>query len=584
MLKALLGSVVFIVMCAASVSFSQVELTDLNDPVYEFLKEMQLSGFSKDYNSSQLPISRRAVADYLNEINSGRMRLAEVQRKQLDKFLARFEYEVSGTLAKQDNLLTGKIRQGEDRHSQLYSYADSSLSFSAGLLFTSYYRNNSAVPDKFKSMIFGDAGLSARATLYDNFGFNIFFSDYYGFSSENNGRKFVPYFFPVLTNKDGFSDRYRNVSESANVGSILPKDTIFNPFQGYIRYSASDEWISLLAGRVSQSTGFGYIDKLFLSNNAAPYDKVALTLKYKAVEYAFSYGSIYGDSIGIYGESFPYPKYSRELTSKNIVNHYLGITFSNSFRLGLWESVVISEQPFSFTYLNPVSFLTSADLSSGDESTTKNNALMGIEAEFVAARGLSFQGGLLIDDLTFGTLFEDDSLNENKFGFQLGAMWNPLPGLTITGEYTYLDPFVYSHRSNKSTYTNRENSLGHALAPNSDEIALQVRFRPLWNLHTCLTYRHQRSGEGVELDNSGSLKANYGGYISYGLGDAYLRTNRFLDGDRINRDIASLNLSFEILRQVSLLSRMEYKRVNNIFEDKIYSDFLFDIGIEIDLR
>ncbi|MBL0108552.1 MAG: hypothetical protein IPP52_15050 [Ignavibacteria bacterium] len=69
-----------------------------------------------------------------------------------------------------------------------------------------------------------------------------------------------------------------------------------------------------------------------------------------------------------------------------------------------------------------MSFLTSADLSSGKEQTTENNALIGIDLEVIPFKNLSLRTTLLIDDLTFGTLFKKDSLNENKFGWQIGAL------------------------------------------------------------------------------------------------------------------------------------------------------------------
>ena len=203
--------------------------------------------------------------------------------------------------------------------------------------------------------------------------------------------------------------------------------------------------------------------------------------------------------------------------------------------------------------------------------------------EVTPARNISFQASLLIDDLTFGTLFEDDSLNENKFGWQIGALWTGFPGLALSLEYTHLDPFVYSHRSNKSSFTNRGYSLGHALPPNSDEIALQMQYNPTPDISANFTYRHQRSADGVVLDENGTLKANYGGYINYGLGDAYLRTNSFLDGNRINRDYFILNASYQFIRQFYLQARLEYRYTDKISEGRTVDDFMMDLGVRFDL-
>ena len=48
--------------------------------------------------------------------------------------------------------------------------------------------------------------------------------------------------------------------------------------------------------------------------------KVNLNIKYKALNYSFTYGSIDGDSVGVY------PYYSaRPLSSKNIATHNLNM-------------------------------------------------------------------------------------------------------------------------------------------------------------------------------------------------------------------------------------------------------------------
>jgi hypothetical protein len=566
---------------------SQVEMVDIGDPVYQFLKEMQVSGHLKEYNSSLAPISRKSVAGYLKQLIEITDELPASLRSRLKYFTTKFEYDLTSMTIKQNRLLLGPVKLKDDRNTNLYFHTDSSVAFFAGVNASLFYRNNSEVPDEFANMMFGNAGLSARAALFGQVGVMLHIERSFSAGGDSNSNKYVPFFFPEAVGKDGFRDQRKPYNYERGFGNVSSEElTVENHnsrFAGYIRYSAANEWFSLLVGRTSASYGFGYIDKLFLSNNADAFDAAHLELKYKSVNYRFSYGSINGDSTGIYGYDEPFPIVERELSSKNIVSHYLGINFSQAFRIGLWESVVISEQPFSFTYFNPVSFLTSADLSSGDESTTKNNAILGIELEVTPARNISFQASLLIDDLTFGTLFEDDSLNENKFGWQIGTMWTGLPGLTLSLEYTHLDPFVYSHRSNKSSFTNRGYSLGHALPPNSDEIALQMQYNPTPDISANFTYRHQRSADGVELNENGTLKANYGGYINYGLGDAYLRTNNFLNGNRINRDYFILNASYQFIRQFYLQARLEYRYTDKISESRTVDDFIMDLGVRFDL-
>jgi hypothetical protein len=227
--------------------------------------------------------------------------------------------------------------------------------------------------------------------------------------------------------------------------------------------------------------------------------------------------------------------------------------------------------------------LTSADLSTGKEQTEENNSMIGFDVEIIPVKNLSFQSSLLIDDLTFGTIGTNDSLNENKYGWQFGALWVNSYNISLAIEFTHLDPFVYSHRSNKSTYTNWGMSLGHALPPNSDEIAAKIGYDIGNKLSFALLFQHQRSGEGIVVDTAGNLIANYGGNINFGLGDAYLRTNGFHDGTRINREIFTANILWQPVRQFYFEGKYQYKIINNISEDLKFKDSYYFIALAAEL-
>ena len=75
----------------------------------------------------------------------------------------------------------------------------------------------------------------------------------------------------------------------------------------------------------------------------------------------------------------------------------------------------------------------------------------------IPVRKLALQGSFLLDDFEFSTLFESNAKVTNKFRFQLGLLWADaftIPNLDFKSEYTRLDPYVYSHVSNKTNYTN----------------------------------------------------------------------------------------------------------------------------------
>lgn len=539
------AAAIVIILFNGNFSFTQVEFVDVTHPVYSYLKRMQLMRIIPSYNSSNIPISRKEIASFLELISKSKS-LTTTDRNLLRDYEIEFEYDIYKTTTSQSSLFGHNgIRNflNDKLQKHLYYYTDSVKTFFADLNGKLSQRGSDGDSIGKNSFALGEIGFSIRGTFYNSVAYSL--KLYNGQTLHGNDSDLI---FASMTDKIIFAD-----NEFLHTRN-------YTAFEGYLRYATKSDWLSLTFGRTQLNNGFGYIDKLFLSNNAVPFDFGRIDLQYKALKYSFAYGSINGDSV------------SKPLSSKNIATHLLNINFSDAFKLGLWESVIISDQPFSFTYLNPISFLTSADLSIGKEQTTDNNSLIGIDMEIVPVKNLSLQGSLLIDDLNFGTLGENDSLNENKFGWQTGILWTNSLNMNLTFEYTHLDPFVYSHRSNKSTYTNWSASLGHLLPPNSDEIAFKLSYDITNRLRLDILYQHQRSGGGIVIDSSGNLIANYGGNINFGLGDAYLRTNGFLDGTRINRDIITANISWQPVKQFYFDGKFQFRHLRNITDDITYDD------------
>jgi hypothetical protein len=274
------------------------------------------------------------------------------------------------------------------------------------------------------------------------------------------------------------------------------------------------------------------------------------------------------------------------IQSKNIASHRLDVKFANQFKVGFYESVIISNVPFNFKYLNPVSFLTSADLNTTVQETTADNTLLGFDLEYLPVKNLALQGTFLIDDINLSSLFKNDyTSNDNKFGYQIGTLWTDalmIPNLNFAVEYTRMDPFVYSHRSNKSTYTNWDLPLGHALPPNSDEVAFKLHYDLTNRIKIDFIYQFQRSGEGILFDSTGKLLVNYGGNINRGDGDYYIQKNIFLNGNRINRNLFTVNFVFEPIKQYFMELKYQFKALDLKYLNKKTNDNLYWITLRID--
>jgi hypothetical protein len=562
---------VLFVLCAMPASlFSQVEMVSPSNPVYDFLKRMQIAEII-DYNSSQTPISRGEIGKFLGTIQKNREKLTSVDKKILTDFFAEFEYDIVKTNPDlpQTGIMPGtkvssfvedwdaKKMFSNDKQKYLYKYLDSNSSFFVDGLGSYSYRHSNGDTLGSNTLNLSEIGLRFRGTLFNSVGFYLRASNGSKMSGDDKAITFGKATDPRLAAARKFRD-----------------EGYFDSFEGYLRYQTQSNWLALTVGREAFTQGFGYIDKLYFGSNTVPFDVINLKLQYKALRYSFTYGGLKGDSLG------------RDIQNKTISTHRLDVYFSPKFRMGFWEALVTASQSFSFSNLNPVSFLISVDYNDVVNSNPNNN-LFGIDMELQPLKNVAFQGTLLVDEISLGAIFQPDKhiAADTKFGVQLGAIWNnafTIPNLTGILEYTRLDPFVYTHRSLKTTYTNWGMPLGAKLNPNSDEIALKLSYNITQRIKLDLQYQFQRSGEGIVYDSLGNVVINYGGNINNGLADNIPNSTSFLDGNRINRNILSAFLRIEPLKQFFFEFKYVYNDINNIFQLKKYDNNYFFATFRID--
>jgi len=122
--------------------------------------------------------------------------------------------------------------------------------------------------------------------------------------------------------------------------------------------------------------------------------------------------------------------------------------------------------------------------------------------------------------------------------------------LSFVAEYTRIRPYVYSHYNPEDTYTSWNQILGQSIGPNSDQIYTRLAYNFNEWIRAEIDYVHIRHGDNI-YDAQGQLVFNAGGdpFVSH-------RDNvdpvdiKFLDGERINTDIYSIDLRFEPVRQL----------------------------------
>ncbi|MCI0472093.1 MAG: hypothetical protein L0Y76_00745, partial [Ignavibacteria bacterium] len=165
----------------------------------------------------------------------------------------------------------------------IYAYKDSNATFFLNIDANMYQRNmwgDSLKGTKFNG---GDIGVQFRGTLFNRLGYALRYTNGRVFAGNKTDKQYVLYNDPS----------FRSSTNLWNDG------TWFDKYEGYVRFESPEKWVALMFGKQSISEGFGYINKLYVSNFSNPLPFLKLDFKYKAIEYSFLYGNINTDSFGV---------------------------------------------------------------------------------------------------------------------------------------------------------------------------------------------------------------------------------------------------------------------------------------------
>ena len=531
---------VFCVGAALTPLHAQRELLPASDPVYDFLFRQELKGSIRGFSRGMLPLSRLEVAAFLDSLKNAP--LTAVDRALLVDYKRRLSYDIFNSLEHSSSLLPDFKVDGlfENRKQKyLYASADSTATvFLDGFAWLSYRAGNGDSTGTVHATL-GEVGLRLRGTLMNRVGF---------FIQASNGM--------LLEGSHDFALRDQRLQVTSQFKNGEKK--FFDFTSGYLRYDV--DWLAVTAGREQLLWGMGYSDRMVFSNNAMPFDYFRIDLKSGNVRYAFLHGSLGGtDSTG------------RIASSKYIASHRVEFNAGRRLRIGISEAVLYANQPPLFALMNPMAFLTSAELSTeavpspDGQTDNAHNSIIWLDAEVTPVRNVRLAGTWLLDDFSWAALGESSLAgNTNKFGWQAGAQWNDaftLDGLLLSLEYTRIGPFVQSHWTRVNSYTHWEQPLGHGLQPNSDDWTLEARLNISARLRVVSKVQFQRTGENIR-DADGRIVYDAGSDVLHGE-SALLHPNVFLDGLSVKRMIGAVTVSWQPIWQY-ILDIAFYANVTNV--------------------
>lgn len=342
----------------------------------------------------------------------------------------------------------------------------------------------------------------------------------------------------------------------------------FDRYIGYMQYQS--DVLNVRVGRDVFATGYSPIDNLVHSRNASLMDGVLLDIPYRSVRFTSIHAAVDGTNLD-----------GSAITNKFISSHRVQIDPASWLSFSVHDMIVYSERGIDLAYLNPLAFYVSTGLTNQYKSDF-DNSLLGVDAAVRPWNGTLFYGALLLDDLAFSSLRDTSSAgNNNKSIWQLGASH----ALTVAGrslllstEYVRCNPFVYSHRQIRNSWTHAGAPLGYNIQPNSDRIAIQAKWWISGRNFLEINADYTRWGENL-LDKNGDIATqtviylngdtvrvpvgNVGGDMLRGDADFLPEPlnvgNAFLRGNVSVTKRIQLWLSAEVFTNVFLDTRARYQ-------------------------
>ncbi len=507
---------------------AQTEYVRADNPVYNFLERMESLHLIDGYNSFEIPKTRRVVAVYLSEVIQNKNKLDDADKKILEDLKIEFELEIFNTLSNSQSLIgPGLYDLFSQKEKYLYFLSDSSnanlfvniLGEAEGIFLNSASLKTSA----FLPSIGGEI----RGTFLNKFGFLIKGTNGFVMGSKvaAAARKDLSYNYKLFETED---------------------EKFFDETEGYI--TADFDLIRFKFGRDRMKIGYGNI-KSFLDDNSPLFDYLSFNLKYKFFSFSFFHGKLLGNaSVEIDSLSGS----TNLIEEKYFGYHRIGFNISSDIDFGLGEMIVYGDRPLDFSYLNPFSFYKTIEHSNRD----RDNAMLFLDFNNNSLKGLKLFFSLLIDDIKFQKIGTGWYGNQTAFnaGFKSYNFYPLLP-LDIHFEYLRVEPYTFTHRLSRNSFTNFGYNLGSFLHPNSELFFLQINYRFSHRLDFSAGWTYVIHGANPK-NSDGSVKENVGGDILFGHRVFDSEETEFLNGDMEYYRRLSVSLTFEPVNQYFITLRV----------------------------
>ncbi len=228
--------------------------------------------------------------------------------------------------------------------------------------------------------------------------------------------------------------------------------------------------------------------------------------------------------------------YRKILRNKYLAANMFTVSPFRYLDLSVGNSVIYSDINVHPVYFIPFLFYKSVDHTIfATDNFAGQNAQMFFNINSRNIKHLQLYTSVFVDEISFSRMWDKEQ-HSNFVSVKAGAKlrnW-PVENVRIGAEYTRSNPLVYQHFIPTLPFESNLFALGHYLGDNSDEIYIELGYRPLRGLDFRFAWTKARHGDN---------------YI-YGVGSAFGR--EFMKNVTWSNEQAELEIRYELMAGVQL--------------------------------
>lgn len=520
----------FVIILLSTALFAQNDYVKIDNNVYQFLERMEALHIISDYNSFEIPKPREEIAYYLKEVISNESHLDKIDHQILDDLKTEFEFDMYGTLNNSQSYIDSTYDFSSQKAKYFYSYVKpDKFNLFVNLVGEGQVISQNDLENKTNlNTEIGVVGGELRGTLFNKIGFYI-----RGTNGNVFGNKTVAELRPDIK----YNFKY-SLDQAAG---------FFDETEGYL--TADFNYLKVKFGRDQMQIGYGPI-KSIIDDNSPEFDYLGMNIDYDFFHFSYFHGKLLGES---YFQQDSIQGGINVVAEKYIGYHRISFDVTKKFNFGAGEMIIYGDRPLDLSYLNPFAFYKSVEHSGQD----RDNSFLFFDAVDRSVEGLKIYSTLLIDDIDFGKLGTGWYGNQTLFdiGIFSSNLYKILP-MDVGLEFTKIDPYVHTHRTANSNFTNFGYNLGSILKPNSEMYNINLNYRLTYRINLAADFSYILHGANpVKAD--GTI-INVGGDESLGHRTFDALGARILDGDLEYSRIFTALLTYEPIKQYIFTIKLIY--------------------------